>query len=150
MSTTEINWRHNCLTVGVHDGRPEAIWNLPLSQALMMYEHEGLKQIVVARIFQDAMQMVEHGDEPRMPDTWAKVTAELAEENFIITFATQLHEIVTYYSSASYKRDVEGVIERIKLNKLNPHYAPLHGHDTVNMTCRILGVSCSRKASATG
>lgn len=149
MHTTEINWGFNCLTKGVHHGRPEALWNLPLSQALMMYELEGLKEIVVARIFNDAMQMIEHGDEPRMPETWGKVVAELAEEDFTITFATKLDEIVKYYSGPMWKRDAEGVIERIKLNKLNPRYSPLHSHDTVNMLCRILGVSCSLKASAT-
>src|SRR3954464_6788954 len=87
---SKINWGYNCLTAGIHHGRPEPLWNLPLFQASMMFGTDGLKHLVVARIFTDAMQFVEHcmepqmpmqfvehGVVPQMPTEWAHTTAEL-------------------------------------------------------------------------
>jgi hypothetical protein len=40
---SKINWGYNCLTAGIHHGRPEPLWNLPLLQAFMMFGVDGLK-----------------------------------------------------------------------------------------------------------
>lgn len=141
--STDINWRLNCLTTTVHDGRPETIWNLPLHQAFMMFGTDGLRQLVVARIYNDAMQFVERGDTNQ---EWAAKVAALAEENFDELLTKKLSEITNYYSTSRWLRDVEDVIEVVKKNDLNPHYQPLHGHDSVNLLCRILGQSCMYKA----
>lgn len=145
--TPKINWRHNCLTGGIHDGRPEAIWNLPLLQASTMFETEGLKQLVVARIYKDAMQQAERTDvEHNLTPEWAQEVANVAEKDFVFTLARKMAEVQKYYTSSSYKRDFEHVIEWYKGDKLNPHYEPLHGHDTINMLCRILGQSSDFKS----
>src|SRR3954465_6165533 len=58
-----INWGYNCLTSGVHHGRPEAIWNIPLLYAATeVFRRDILRELVISRIYNDAMQMVEHGD----------------------------------------------------------------------------------------
>lgn len=147
MSTTEINWGYNCLTVGVHHGRPEALWTLPLLQAARIFQAEPLKELVIARIYNDAMQMVEYGNEPRMPKTWADQTKEYADNWFRHVFQRKIGELVKYYDSPNWSHDIEEVILRVRQNKLNPHYEPLHGHDSINMLCRILGSSASREAS---
>ena len=147
MSTTEINWRHNCLTVGPHDGRWEAIWTMPLLHAARIFRADPLKELVIARIYNDAMQMVEYGDEPRMPKTWADQTKEYAENWFLHIFQNKIGELVKYYASPHWERDVEDAVEQVKADKLNPGYAPLHPHDSINMLCRIIGSQASREAS---
>ena len=142
---TEINWRQNCLTVGPHDGRPEAIWTMPLLQAARIFQAEPLKELVIARIYNDAMQMVEYGNEPRMPKTWADQTKEYADNWFRHVFQRKIGELTRHYDSPSW--DIEGIVERVKANKLNPNYQPLHSHDSINMLCRILGSQASRAAS---
>jgi hypothetical protein len=44
--------------------------------------------------------------------------------------------------------DMENIVELIERDKLNPHYEPLHPHDTINLLCRILGVGAEIKARA--
>lgn len=147
MSTTEIDWGYNCLTVGIHHGRPEALWNLPLLQAMTMFQVNDLQEIVIARIYNDAMQFVEHGEEPRSTKEWAEQVKEYSKNQFSDILTKKMKELQTYYDSQSWRQDVEGVIERIKKDQLNPHYAPLHSHDSINMLCRILGTSASIEAS---
>lgn len=143
MSTTEINWRQNCLTNWIHDGRPEAIWNLPLRQAAFMFGHDGLKAIVVARIRQDAQQLVDHIADT--PTDLADKVAKQAEFYFLDTLERKLTEIEAYYTSPTWKKDVENVVTWVHEGVLNPHYQPLHGHDSVNLLCRILGQSVHYK-----
>lgn len=143
----EINWGYNCLTAGVHHGRPEAIWNLPLLQAVHMFTAEELEDLVVYRIYTDALIYVHRGDESRMTEEWAKQVKEYAEALYPNVLRTKVGEITKYYDSPEWHRDVHSVVDRVKNNRLNPSYQPLHGHDTINMLCRIIGVSCARKAS---
>ncbi|MFL5660099.1 MAG: hypothetical protein ACJ8BW_01975 [Ktedonobacteraceae bacterium] len=147
MSTEEINWGDNCLTSGVHHGRPEALWNLPLLQATHMFTPEQLKELVVDRIYNDAMEWVEHGNEPRLPQAWAERVKELAEPMVLSTYYEKIEEISDYYRSPMFKRDVNFAIEFNKAGKLNSGYQPTHSHDTINLLCRIVGSSASRQAS---
>lgn len=141
-----INWGYNCLTDGVHHGRPEQLWNLPLLQATIMFEFDELKDIVVTRIYNDALQFANHPEmagfnegDGNAVKKWAKRVKEAAEKGYDRTLEKQIDELHTYYTSRSWRQDVEGVVERLKKDKLNPHYHPLHGHDTVNLLCRIIG-----------
>lgn len=140
----EINWGYNCLTIGVHHGRPEQLWNLPLLQAYEMFG-EDLKDLVVYRIYTDALIFVHRGLEPRPNKEWAEKVKTQAENLYHDMLQRKVDEIDDYYKSPMWKRDVGDVVERIKNNKLNPFYQPLHAHDSVNMLCRILGVSASQK-----
>lgn len=135
----KINWGYNCLTGGIHHGRPEVIWNIPLFQAVVMFGTEGLKQLVVARIYKDACMFVEHG---QMPDQWARDIRDLAGEKFEALLSAKMAELISYYDSRGWRSDVENVIEWYKEDKLNPHYKPLHGHDSINLLCRILACNC--------
>jgi len=145
----KIIWRWNCLTQGPYDGHPDAIWNIPLLQAVNMFTCGEIEQLVVARIYNDAMQFVEHGVEPRPPkQEWAEKTRDLAQEKFFgDILQTKIREITEYYHAPRWRRDVQDVIERVKTDKLNPGYKPLHGHDSINMLCRIIGVGSSIEAS---
>lgn len=144
--STEINWRQNCLTIGIHDGRPEAIWKLPLLQTMKMFSPVQLQQLVVDRIYNDAMQYVEHGDKPRPSKAWAEKIKEVAGPLVLDVYQRKIGEITKYYLSPGFKRDLDGVVDLNQQNKLNPRYAPLHDHDTINMLCRIVGSSCLREA----
>lgn len=151
----KINWRQNCLTAGPHDGRPEAIWNLPLMQTTFMFTPIQLQALVVDRIYNDAMQYVksspftQQGTEAsvRFTPEWADEIKELAGPRVLPVYQQKVGELSKYYLSSPFKKDMDGVVERNKLNKLNPRFAPLHGHDTINMLCRIVGVGCSRDAT---
>lgn len=154
-SEQQINWRFNCLTDGVHDGRPEKIWNLPLLQTTHMFSPVQLQQLVVDRIYNDAMEMVRHGVALRQKETdavwrfdqaWAEEVKEIAAPRVLPVYQNKVGEITTYYRTVGAKRDFDDVIERNKENKLNPFYEPLHGHDTLNMLCRIVGTNADRKA----
>lgn len=145
--TPEINWGFNCLTIGIHHGRPEAIWNLPLFQAAYMFGKEDLQELVLARIFNDAMQFVENGEEPRFDKNWAEQVRAHAEEHYMRTLQHKIGEISTYYQSPEWLRDRQSVVERVKANKLGPGFQPLHPHDSINLLCRILGTSASRAVS---
>lgn len=157
--TEEINWGYNCLTSGIHHGRPEQIWNLPLLYAVQIYSAEQLKRLVVARIYNDAMAYVTSSPLPK-PDanpesteqvtftqTWAEQIKQHAEDWFPSTLQHTVGEIAQYYKSNNRQTDVDQVVERVEMNKLNPGYAPLHGHDSINLLCRILGTRCAREAS---
>lgn len=143
----DINWGHNCLTAGVHHGRPEAIWNLPLGYAYQIYGDVVLREMVVARIYNDAMQVVENHFEADFTKEWAERVKELAEEMYAGTFDDKFKELSLYYMSNSWTREIQEAAGRIKRDKLNPGYAPLHPHDSINMLCRILGTSASIRAS---
>lgn len=143
----EIEWGYNCLTQGVHHGRPEKLWNLPLIQAIHMFSGDQLKELVVYRIYTDALIYVHRGVEPRPSEEWAEKVKRFAEESYPNVFQHKIGEISEYYRSSECTRDQMEVIERVKDNKLNPHYEPLHPHDSINMLCRIIGVSASIKAS---
>lgn len=147
MTDQEINWRFNCLTTGVHDGRPEQIWNIPLGYAVQIYGRDVLEDMVVARIYNDAMQMVEHGLEPRPFQAWAEMTKKIARERFEETLDAKIKELSDYYQSHSWAYDIRDVVGRIENNKLNPNYEPLHGHDSINLLCRMIGVGSSITAA---
>lgn len=147
MNTTndQIDWRQNCLTAGVHDGRPEAIWKIPLGYAVLIYNREMLRDLVIARIYRDAMQIVEHND--KFDQAWALRVQSHAQEKYDHTMRQKVADISRYYASPMFENDSDGAVRRFAEGKLNPFYAPLHDHDTINMLCRIVGVSASRAAS---
>jgi hypothetical protein len=140
-----INWGYNCLTQGIHHGRPEQIWNIPLFQALMMFDNAGLKKLVVERIRKDARQMIDHGTTD-LPEDWPSKVAELAEITFNDTLTAKLGELEAYYDSPEWYSGMRAALEVYEQGQLNPNYQPLHSHDSINMLCRILGTSCSVKA----
>lgn len=131
--STETNPGYNCLTIGVHHGRPETIWNLPLFQAVMMFGTDGLKELVVARIHSDATELLGRG--------MAQIVADTAEERFDNLLSIKMAELTNYYDSASWLSEVMNVVDWYKEGKLNPNYQPLHSHDSINLLCRILGQS---------
>lgn len=148
MSTTEINWGYNCFTNDVYHGRPEAIWNLPLLQAVPMFSADELKELVITRIYNDAMMYVGTfsqkgtGATVQIPQEWAEKIKACAESRYRNACQRKVGELLRYYKSPEYRRDVEGVIMRVKENSLDPKYRPLHHHDSINMLCRIIAVSC--------
>lgn len=142
---TNIEWGYNCLTSWVHHGRPEEIWNLPAGYAVQIYGRIVLEELIVARIYNDAMQMVEHND--KYDEAWAERIKELAHERFSDVLENKIEELNKYYTSQSWIRDIQGVVGLVKKNKLNPGYAPLHNHDSINLLCRIIGVSAEQSAS---
>lgn len=145
---TEINWGYNCLTVGIHHGRQETLWRLPLLQAaLQMFGAEELKELIISRIYNDAMQFVEYGETSVATQEWADKVKECAEAKYRATLQHKVGEISTYYNSPEWKSDQKDVVSRVKENKLNSRYEPLHPHDSLNLLCRILGVSASIRAS---
>jgi hypothetical protein len=146
MTETEIEWGYNCLTDGVHHGRPEAIWNIPLGYARQIYGDIVLREMVVARIYNDAMQIVEHHFEAGFTKEWAERIKETANEIFPDVLDSKLKELNDYYQSHGWVRDIQEVTGRIKREELNRGYAPLHGHDTINMLCRIIGMSARGRA----
>lgn len=127
----KTNPGYNCLTHLVHHGRPEVIWNLPIFQAVMMFGTDGLKKLVLARIEKDAQQL--------LGNSMAKVVLVTAEERFEGLLEAKMAELIQYYESPHWRADVENVVAWYKDDKLNPNYQPLHGHDSVNLLCRILG-----------
>src|SRR4051812_631294 len=147
-----VNWGYNCLTGGVHHGRPEAIWNLPLLQANAIFDLSDLQKIVVTRIYNDAMQYVnrspfiQKGTEAQTSyaKEWAEQIKTLAEEKFEDLYNAKLDELHLYYTDSAWLHEVAETIERITNDNLNSYYQPLHSHDSINMLCRILGTSCSR------
>jgi hypothetical protein len=147
--TQKINWGYNCLTNGVHHGRPEAIWNLPLLQAHTMFPVNQLAGLVVTRIYKDAMQYVEHGvgDKNIINQKWANRIQELADKRFFSVLSQKVAELVTYYDSPQWRKEVQSTIDFFKEETLNKHYQPLHSHDSINLLCRILGTGVAIKAT---
>lgn len=140
----QINWGYNCLTLGIYHGRPEIIWSLPLLQATSMFTAGELSEFVVTRIYNDAMQFVERGEDKsliKVTPEWAKKVSSVAEDKFFYILDGKLREIKEYYESFSWHDDVRNVIAFVKEDKLNPRYQPLHSHDSVNILCRIVGQS---------
>lgn len=146
MSTdaTTIDWSQNCLTGGVHNGRQEEIWNIPLGYATQIFPKEALKDLVVARIYNDAMMLVQHGE--GFTQDWADRLKAAAEEMYERTLQQKVGELEQYYKSHSFQHDILDAAERVERDKLNPRYAPLHHHDTINLLCRMIGVSSDYKA----
>lgn len=144
MSTTDINWGYNCLTSGIHHGRPEPIWKLPLLQASLIFEADELKTLVVARIHNDATQFVTEGFE-QAPVDWPKKVAAKAETVFDSVYPSKLLELETYYHSAHRRKDVRDILALVQTNKLSANYHPLHSHDSINLLCRIVGLKSSRQ-----
>jgi predicted ArsR family transcriptional regulator len=144
----DIEWGYNCLTQGVHHGRPEAIWNISLLYAATtVFLHVGtFKELVISRIYNDAMQIVEHND--KFDKMWADRVKELAEEKFVNTLSLKVGEITKYYDSPGWELEQQNAARLVTENRLNPGYSPLHPHDTINMLCRIIGVSASLQASS--
>lgn len=152
------NWSFNCLTGDVHHGRPEKLWNLPLIYAVEIFEMEDLRAIVVARIYNDAMQYVEcspftqRGTDKTVVYTqeWADRVKTASEELYSELIETKVKELGAYYGSSHRQSDIQnpdyGVVALVKQNKLNPHYEPLHSHDSINLFCRILAHSAMYKA----
>lgn len=149
MSNENINWGFNCLTSGIHHGRPEAIWNLPLLQANYMFNVEELQTLVTTRIYNDAMLYVEHGlpKEVRPSKQWAEKVERLADQKFSTVYDRKRQELLEYYNSEAWLTSVSDILELVSENKLNPGHNPLHSHDSINMLCRILGTSCTVEAS---
>lgn len=151
MGVSDIEWAYNCLTAGIHHGRPEKFWHMPLLYAVQLYSKEQLQTIVVARIYHDAMQYVEHGDvehgDLSFTQTWAEQIKQYAEDWFPTRLQVTVGEIARYYKSAERQRDIEQIVELVDENRLNPGYEPLHIHDSINLLCRMLGVKCSLEAS---
>ena len=151
----QIEWGYNCLTQGVHHGRPETIWNLPLGYAVLIYGQDVLKEIVVARIYNDAMQYVDNspfvqkgtGATMEITSEWATRIKEIAEDKFLDTLKRTDRGLADYYTSSQWRTDIQGIVDLVKQDKLNPHYEPLHSHDSINLLCRIIGVGASIQAS---
>lgn len=151
---TDIEWGFNCLTGYIHHGRPEKIWNLPLLQTTYMFRVDQIQELAVDRIYNDAMQYVERspfvqketGESVVFTQEWADKVKEIAATLVLDVYQKKVDEIAKFYRSPGFRRDVEGVIERNKHNKLNAHYEPLHSHDTLNLLCRIVGTSADHQA----
>lgn len=147
--TPKINWGHNCLTSGIHHGRPEALWNLPLLYAAtVLFRRDVLKSLVLERIRQDATQYSEHGvNRERFTTEWVDKVVALAEASYDNTLQLKVGELSNYYKSPEWETEQKDTAQRVKTAKLNPHYAPLHIHDSINLLCRILGTGAARKAA---
>lgn len=150
-----IEWGHNCLTAGIHHGRPEPLWNLPLLYAAtVMFRRDELKTLVLERIHQDAMQFVEHSpfvqkgteNSVRFTQEWADRVKEISERKYDTTLQHKIGELSKYYETHGRRQDVHGMLHAYMHGTLNRGYQPLHGHDSINLLCRILGTSASIKA----
>src|SRR5918993_2555653 len=146
MNTIEIDWTQNCLTGGIHHGRDGAIWSIPLRYAAIIFTADTLKDIVISRIYADALQVVEHSNHEGHSEEWARRTKEIAEQRYKLTLEHKVGEIANYYKSSGWLSDQQEIAGRVVKGKLNPHYAPLHSHDSINLFCRILGDSSARMA----
>lgn len=151
----EIDWTQNCLTAGIHNGREGAIWSMPLGYAVSIFEADTLRELVIERIYSDAMQYVknyssiqeETGASMRFVPEWADEVKHYAELMYQDTLDKKIEELKKYYKEHRFQRDLIQAVERVKEDKLNVFYEPLHTHDTINLLCRIIGVSASRQAS---
>lgn len=140
-----INWSANCLTRGVHSGRQEAIWTMPLLHAASVFLAIDIEALVSARIYNDAMQLAEHGT--GYTKEWAERMREMAKVRCFELLTAKTAEIQEYYTSASWRNEVEMGIKLLQEDKLNERYKPLHSHDSLNLFCRILAQSCDYNVS---
>ena len=138
MRNTEIDWTQNCLTGGIHKGRNGALWPMPLGYAVHLYDFDTLKDIVIARIYSDAKQLIENNDKYDL--AWADKIKENAEKAYYTTFQSKLDDLGDYYNSAIFRNDHKTIVRLVEEDKLNPGFEPLHSHDTINLLCRIIGV----------
>ena len=118
---------------------------MPLLQAVSIFQRYVLQSIVITRIYNDAVQIVDHNDQ--FDGAWATRVRELAEEKYDRTLQHKVGELTNYYSSSGWERDQHDLVQWVVEDKLNPGYQPLHSHDSINLLCRILGVRCSIEAS---
>lgn len=149
----EINWGYNCLTQDVHHGRPDQLWNIPLNYAIKLFSKDILKELVIGRIYNDAMQYVGRfeqkgtGETVTIDQAWADRVKQEAVKYYDRTLQHKVGEISLYYKEARFAEDMGDAARRNAEGILNWHYELLHPHDSINMLCRILGVSSSIKAS---
>lgn len=148
MSNDNIDWGQNCLTKGVHNGRDGALWGIPLGYAVSIFEAEALQELVVVRIYSDAMQMVRHGEGFTME--WAAAVKHYAELMYQHTLQSKIDELSKYYATQGWKSEQRLTLRLVTVSKLSVHYEPLHSHDTINLLCRIIGVGAEHKAAAEG
>jgi hypothetical protein len=141
-----INWGYNCLTQGIHHGRPEALWTMPLMEAVRYFPGAALQELVISRIYHDALLYVNHGS-PRRPHEWAEKIEEHAEKIFRNRLQQKVGELDKYYKSENFRKDITDAAGWYTDNKLNPGYVPMHSHDSINMLCRIIGTSASIKTT---
>lgn len=142
----EYDWGYNCLTSGVHHGRPEMIWNIPLVYAAtVMFSRNELTLLVLTRIHKDALQITLHDE--KYTTEWANRVRAHAEEKFVNTLTQKVGEITKYYDSPGWESTQQDAVRRLIEDKLNPGFKPYHPHDSINMLCRIIGVSASIQAS---
>ena len=153
---TEIDWTQNCLTKGIHNGREGSIWNIPLNYAVIIFRRTYLRDLVIERIYSDAMQYVEHALATQKETgaevypfnkEWAQKVRERAEELYDNQLQVKVGEISNYYKTPGWELEQQEAVRRVKEGTLNTHYKPLHDHDTINLLCRIIGVSSSIHAS---
>lgn len=152
----DVEWGFNCLTQGVHHGRPEALWNVPLLYAAQIFPRDALQEIVVSRIYNDAMQFVNRDQEfveqgaretVSYSKEWADRVKARAEELYRPRLQHKVGELSKYYRTPGWKLEAQGAGLHVTKNNLNPGYAPLHPHDSINMLCRIIGVSSLQHVS---
>lgn len=141
----QIDWTQNCLTAGIHNGRDGAIWSMPLGYAVSIFEAETLRELVIERIYSDARQVIEHND--KFDQKWADAVKHYAELMYQDALDKKIEELEKYYKQHRFQQDLIRAVEHVKEGKLNVFYEPLHTHDTINLLCRIIGVSASRQAS---
>lgn len=139
-------WGYNCLTAGIHHGRPDQLWNIPLRQIAQMFTVEEIKDLIVTRIYQDAMVYVRKAS---FSKDWADLVQELAKHMAMDTFNRTLDTVTHYYGTVQWSRSVEHMLELLHAGTLSMHYKPLHSHDSLNQVCRAVGTSCSIEAAKT-
>lgn len=144
--TNKIDWTQNCLTQGIHNGRDGELWNMPLGYAAQhVFRAATLRELVIQRIYWDAVQFVEHGD-LSFTMAWALDVKNRAEELYPARLQVTIGKLSNYYKSEQWGREQEQVAQIVRQNKLNENYAALHTHDTINQLCRQIGVSASAYA----
>jgi len=151
---TKVDWTRNCLTPWVHHGREGELWSIPLRYAVVIFRRAYLRDLVIERIYADAMQFVEHHSNVIVKQVgtgmksyiytqeWADAVRARAEQMYDNLLQQKVGEIVRYYDSSGWELEQQEMARRVKEGTLtNTAYAPLHDHDTINMICRIMGVS---------
>jgi hypothetical protein len=92
------------------------------------------------------MQMVEHGD-AKFDQAWANRVKAFAKERYLQTMR-KIDELSDYYLSPHVPSATSRTSSNWSSEQAQPHYEPLHSHDTINLLCRILGVGAETKARA--
>lgn len=161
---SEADWRRNCLFPGVYTGRIEPLWILPLFQAAYMYGKEELEELVIARIYNDAMQLVEdrnqfgdtertvwvqvrNGERTIFDQEWAEKVRDNARKHYMTMLRHTVGKISHYYQSPEWKEEQLRVVETVQKGTYGQYFGPHHEHDSINMLCRILGTRAARSVS---